>query len=76
MADIETLDVTKIPPMIKHSTIFDRFNALKEGEAFVIHNDHDPKPLYYQLKSMHGDIFDWEYLESGPTVWEIKITRK
>lgn len=69
------LDVTKIEPRLKHPTIFQTFDNLKEGEAFVIHNDHDPKPLYYQLKATRGAIFDWEYLKEGPAWWEIKISK-
>lgn len=76
MAEIETLDVTQIAPRLKHPTIFQHFDALQEGEAFVIHNDHDPKPLYYQLLGERGDIFNWDYLKQGPEIWEIKIAKK
>lgn len=76
MAAIETLDVTQIEPRFKHPTIFQHFDSLKGGEAFVIHNDHDPKPLYYQLLAERGDIFNWDYLKQGPEVWEIKIAKK
>lgn len=76
MPAIETLDVTQIEPRYKHPTIFQHFDDLNEGEAFVIHNDHDPKPLYYQLMAERGDIFDWDYLVQGPDVWEIKIAKK
>lgn len=72
---METLDVTTIEPRLKHPTIFERFDALEGGEAFVIHNDHDPKPLYYQLIAERGQTFDWEYLEEGPEVWEVKISK-
>ena len=63
MATIETLDVTKLEPRLKHLTIFKYFDALQPGEEFVIENDHDPKPLYYELIGERGDIFTWEYLE-------------
>ena len=43
------LDVTLLEPRQKHPTIFVRFDDLEEGETLTIHNDHDPKPLYYQL---------------------------
>ncbi|MGH2644414.1 MAG: DUF542 domain-containing protein, partial [Chitinophagaceae bacterium] len=76
MAEIEILDVTQITPRLKHPTIFQHFDALQQGEAFVIHNDHDPKPLYYQLLGERGDIFNWDYLKQGPDVWEIKIAKK
>jgi len=42
----------------------------------IIHNDHDPKPVYYQLLSMRGDVFTWEYLQQGPQWWDIRVTRK
>lgn len=72
---METIDVTKIEPRFKHPTIFDRFDLLPEGASFVIHNDHDPKPLYYQMIAERGQVFEWEYLTSGPEIWEVKITR-
>ena len=70
------LDVTQLAPQLKHPTIFQQFDALKEGEAFILHNDHDPKPLYYQLLGERGAIFSWDYLEQGPQWWKIKIAKK
>lgn len=75
-AEINVLDVTRIEPKLKHPTIFQHFDALKEGEAFLIHNDHDPKPLYYQLLGERGDIFVWEYQEQGPQWWKVRISKK
>jgi regulator of cell morphogenesis and NO signaling len=46
------------------------------GEAFIINNDHDPKPLYYQLLAERGQVFTWDYLENGPQVWQVKIAKK
>ena len=70
-----TLDVTLLEPRQKHPTIFARFDDLQEGESLTILNDHDPKPLYYQLVGERGDIFIWEYLEQGPQVWRVRIGR-
>lgn len=72
---METLDVTQIEPRLKHPTIFEKFDGLASGSSFIIHNDHDPKPLYYQLIAERGQTFDWEYLVSGPQVWEVKISK-
>ncbi len=69
------LDVTKIEPRLKHPTIFEHFDDLKPGEDFTIHNDHDPKPLYYQLLGERGNIFSWEYLQEGPQIWLVKIAK-
>lgn len=74
--DPSILDVTQLEPRMKHPTIFQKFDALNEGESLTLHNDHDPKPLYYQLLGERGNIFSWEYLEEGPALWRIKITKK
>jgi uncharacterized protein (DUF2249 family) len=41
----------------------------------VLVNDHDPKPLRYQFEAEHAGEFTWEYLESGPEVWRVRIGR-
>lgn len=69
------LDVTKIEPLLKHPTVFDHFDALTEGEAFEILNDHDPKPLYYQLMGERGNYFTWDYKENGPEQWRVRIAK-
>jgi regulator of cell morphogenesis and NO signaling len=75
METIEVIDVTVIEPRLKHPTIFARFDELTGGESLVIHNDHDPKPVYYQLLGERGNIFKWEYLLQGPEIWEVRITK-
>lgn len=72
---IEELIVTQIEPKLKHPTIFKHFDALENGEGFVINNDHDPKPLYYQLLGERGNTFSWKYLEEGPNTWRVRISK-
>ncbi len=70
------LNVTLLEPRQKHPTIFARFDELNEGESLTIHNDHDPKPLYYQMLGEWGNVFVWEYLEQGPEWWKVKISKR
>ncbi len=70
------LNVTLLEPRLKHPTIFQWFDESKPGESFTIHNDHDPKPLYYQLLGERGNVFNWQYLEQGPEVWRVRISKK
>ncbi len=71
----ENLDVTVLEPRIKHATIFGKIDNLKADEAIIIHNDHDPLPLYYQLKAQYPNQFTWEYLLAGPEIWEVQILK-
>ena len=75
MVTIDTIDVTILEPRMKHPAIFKKFDEISEGESFVIFNDHDPKPLYYQLVGERGNIFSWEYIENGPNNWLVKIQK-
>jgi uncharacterized protein (DUF2249 family) len=70
------LDVRPIPPRDKHPSIFGMFDSLAPGEAMILINDHDPKPLRYQLIAEHPDTFEWTFLEEGPMVWRVRIDRK
>lgn len=70
------LNVTLLEPRQKHPTIFACFDKLEEGQSLIIHNDHDPKPLYYQLLGERGSIFNWEYLEEGPVWWKVRIAKR
>lgn len=75
MENVIHLDVTTLEPRQKHPTIFARYDDLQPGQSLVIHNDHDPKPLYYQLLGERGNGFNWHYLEEGPEWWRVQISK-
>ncbi|HJP72114.1 MAG TPA: DUF2249 domain-containing protein [Candidatus Limnocylindria bacterium] len=75
MTDDRILDVRAEPPIRRHALIFETFGALDPGAAFVLVNDHDPKPLYYQFAAENAGEFSWDYLEQGPEVWRVRIGR-
>jgi uncharacterized protein (DUF2249 family)/quercetin dioxygenase-like cupin family protein len=74
MADNE-LDVRQLRKPDKHPTIFAAYAALAVGESFVLVNNHDPKHLRQEFEADHPDSYGWEYLEKGPAVWRIRITK-
>lgn len=68
-----TIDVRTIVPRERHPLIFGTFEHLAPGEALLLINDHDPKPLFYQFQAELKAPFNWVYLESGPEVWQVRI---
>lgn len=70
------LDVRAMTPRERHPKIFEAYDRLKPGESFVLVNDHDPKPLYYQFAAERHGSFTWQYLEEGPEVWRVEIGKK
>jgi uncharacterized protein (DUF2249 family) len=67
------LDVRTEPPARRHELIFDTYHALEPGQGFVLVNDHDPKPLWYQFDAEYAGAYSWDYLEEGPQVWRVRI---
>jgi len=75
MSDDKTIDLRDIPHQQRHTLIFMTYDHLVPDEGFVIINDHDPAPLRRQFEMLYGDNFDWKYLEQGPQVWRVCISR-
>lgn len=69
------IDLREIPGRQRHSIIFNTWNELPTGGAILLLNDHDPLPLYDQFATEYGGGFRWEYLQSGPAVWEVRINK-
>ena len=56
------LDVRVVAPIQRHEFLVELFKNLPVAESFVFINDHDPIPLFYEFKSIYGDVVDWVYL--------------
>ncbi len=76
MSAIATLDVRDLPPARRHALIFDTYEALAPDGAFILVNDHDPKPLYYQFQAEQPGEVSWQYLDQGPDLWRVRIGRQ
>ena len=77
MMDIKAieLDLRKLSMTDRHTRIFSALKELKEQDAIIITNDHDPKPLQYLLKAEFKNTFSWEYKKQGPDEWVIEIKK-
>ncbi|GAB3317566.1 DUF2249 domain-containing protein [Haloplanus salinarum] len=70
-----TVDVRDLKPRRRHRVLLETFDELGAGEGFVLVNDHDPKPLYHELESMHGDVVEWEYASRGGGEWRVEVVK-
>lgn len=71
----KTFDGRDIPCSIKHEQIFSRWLNLPADDYFVLVNDHDPARLREQFSAQFADRFGWEYIERGPDVFRVKISK-
>lgn len=72
---VNEFDIRPFPPAERHEMFYKAFADIKPGEAFEFINDHDPKPLYYQMEAESKEPFRWEYLEKGPEVWKVRVVK-
>ncbi|ODU04384.1 MAG: hypothetical protein ABS81_10820 [Pseudonocardia sp. SCN 72-86] len=73
LAAPDLLDVRKIPHGQRHPRIFGTYARLAPGQSFVLINNHDPKPLRQEFDTVYPGQYSWEYLETGPAQWQVRI---
>ncbi len=70
------LDVRSVAPRDRFETIMGAYEALEAGDLLDLTVDHDPECMYYTLAGTRGrDSFAFEYLEQGPSVWRVQVTK-
>jgi uncharacterized protein (DUF2249 family) len=69
------IDVRRIARGGRHPRVFARYARLAPGEAFILVNSHDPKPLRREFEAMYAGAFSWDYLQAGPEEWRVRIGR-
>lgn len=72
---VNEFDLRPFPPSQRHEMFYKAFADITAGEAFEFINDHDPLPLYYQMKVESKDPFQWKYLIKGPEAWKVRVIK-
>jgi uncharacterized protein (DUF2249 family) len=72
------LDLRDVAPPKRHPTIMKAFEEMESGGVLKLVNDHEPKPLYYQMRE-EVDAFDadgYEVEQEGPRKFVAQIPKK
>ena len=69
------VDVREISPGVRHTVIHQLFGNLNAEQTLQLIVDHDPCRLKLQLEARHGSHVGWDYLEHGPDIWRVRISR-
>jgi uncharacterized protein (DUF2249 family) len=70
------LDTRTIPHAIRHATIFGALGAIAPGFSLDLVANHNPLPLLAQLDEKHSGEFAVSYIDNGPEVWKLRLTRQ
>ena len=74
----QPFSVIDLRPMIardRHVLIFRELDRLEVGDALTLINDHDPKPLSYQLQAERPGAFAWNSEPINPVEWRVQVQR-
>jgi uncharacterized protein (DUF2249 family) len=69
------VDARPMTPQNRRSMVFGAFDQLGVDMTMELVNDHDPLSLRSQFEIEKPNLFTWDYLESGPEVWRVAITK-
>jgi uncharacterized protein (DUF2249 family) len=72
----QILDVRQIAKPERHPLIFDAYDGLDTGGAFVLVNDHDPRHLREEFDRELPGGFGWDYLNRDDGEWRIRISKR
>jgi uncharacterized protein (DUF2249 family) len=71
----ECLDVRTVPLWHRLDAVLSAVDRLAPGSALELIADIDPWPLRQYLEATRRIAFGWQYLESGPQTWRVRISR-
>jgi uncharacterized protein (DUF2249 family) len=70
------LDVRPVEPRHRFDRIMEAYDSLPPGGTLELIFDHDPVCMYYTLKATRAaDGFTFHYLENGPEIWHVEVSR-
>ncbi|MFW7415769.1 DUF2249 domain-containing protein [Demequina sp. SO4-18] len=69
------IDVRAIPHEHRHARVIGQVTSLVPGEGVVIAAPHAPERLLAEIDADVTGEFTFEYLQRGPELWRVAISR-
>lgn len=75
-SSLKVLDIRPVAPKDRFPILMAAYEELEPGSTLDLLMDHDPKCMYYTLEATQGEAsFRFQYLENGPEVWQVQVTK-
>jgi uncharacterized protein (DUF2249 family) len=69
------VDTRPMAPGNRRTLVFWTFDQLGVDRTMELVNDQDPLTLRRQFELEKPNLFSWAYLENGPDVWRVAVTK-
>jgi uncharacterized protein (DUF2249 family) len=69
------LDIRAVPHDVRHATVLAALDEVPAGGALVLVAPHAPRPLLAEIAARYPGQFQLDWLQQGPTVWQLRFER-
>jgi uncharacterized protein (DUF2249 family)/hemerythrin-like domain-containing protein len=70
-----TIDLRPLPPRARHDVVFSKIQSLKSGDAITVINDHNPKPLFYQIDALWPNGYSCAIAQLDDRTFTMEISK-
>jgi uncharacterized protein (DUF2249 family) len=68
------IDLRVVAPRSRSASAMYTSHLLRPGQTMEMIDEYDPVDLYIEFQR-RPDLYGWHYLERGPKVWRVQVTR-
>ena len=77
MSQLRRIDIRELDPFVRYPTVAATFEDLVASEKLELTNNHDLQHLLnYKFTLDYPGEYEYEYIEQGPEVWRVLVTKK
>ena len=70
-----TIDLRPLPPKARHDVVFSKIQSLEIGSSITVVNDHNPKPLFYQIDALWPEGYSCSIAKVDDRTFTMEITK-
>lgn len=71
----DIVDLRHIMGPVRNAMVYSTFRELDPGASVILVSDQDPSALCRELEQEYLKEFSWSYVERGPVIWQVAISR-
>ena len=72
---VSTIDLRPLEPRVRHDVVFWKIGSLKSGSSITVVNDHNPKPLFYQIDALWPKSYSCTIAKVDDRTFTMEITK-
>jgi uncharacterized protein (DUF2249 family) len=72
---VHKIDLRMLPAAERNIRVFQAFESLHPGAIFILFDNKDLSDIHEQFNHDFAGRFRWKELQTGPSLWRVKIAK-